>query len=191
MSDIYNAPESNVDGRRTPQFASGVLRIETDLTRKDLVRFNLSRMFRHRSSLNLFLIIFIVALSMTVLEALGGEAEVNWPKLLAAVVIVSVCGFLAAYAFGMLRVVLSASSATGTLGRHVLIIEDDGFREQTDANDSLHYWRAIRKIDKSSYAITVQVNSYLFHVIPQREFESAPDFETFYAELMRRYEAAQ
>ncbi|MEL7024158.1 MAG: YcxB family protein [Pseudomonadota bacterium] len=191
MSDIYNAPESNVDGRRTPQFASGVLRVETDLTRKDLVRFNLSKLFRHRSNLNLFLMIFVVIFFMTALEALGSEGDTNWLKLIALVGLASAGGFAVAYLIGLLFVVFSASAATGTLGRHVLIIEDDGFREQTEANDSLHYWRAIRKIDKSSYAITVQVNSYLFHVIPQREFESASDFETFYAELMRRFEAAQ
>ncbi|MEL7311369.1 MAG: YcxB family protein [Pseudomonadota bacterium] len=191
MNDIYETPESNVEGRRTPQFESGVLQIETDLTRKDLLRLNLSRMFSDRSSLNLFLIIFVVALPMTVLKALDRGVDVNWPKLLAVAVLASFCGFLAAYAFGLLRVVFSASAATGTLGRHVLIIEDNGLREQTEANDSLHFWHAIRKIDRSSYAITVQVNAFLFHVIPQREFESASDFETFYTELMRRYEAAR
>ena len=46
-----------------------------------------------------------------------------------------------------------------------------GLREQTEANDTLNYWSAIQKIDKTKSAITVQMNAWLFHILPRRAFD--------------------
>jgi hypothetical protein len=70
------------------------------------------------------------------------------------VVISSAAGFAAIFVFSLVFILLNSNTKSGVLGTHTYTIEDAGLRERTAANDTLNYWSAIQKIDKTKSAIT-------------------------------------
>jgi hypothetical protein len=87
----------------------------------------------------------------------------------------------------MLLVLLNLATKSGVLGEHTYTIEDAGLREVTEANDTLAFWPSIQNIEKSKRSIFVQVNPWLFHVLPNRAFESSEQFDLFFSLVEKHY----
>lgn len=163
------------------------MQIELNVTRGDIARFNVSKMLRLRSNLQLFAIIFVGVTFFAWRDAVDAGGEVNW----ILVLISSVGGFAIVFLFALIFVLLNSNTKSGVLGVHTYTIEDTGLREQTAANDTLNYWTAIQKIEKNKNAITVQINAWLYHVMPRRAFDGQTQYDAFYDALKERVGSAQ
>ncbi|HNP36949.1 MAG TPA: YcxB family protein [Woeseiaceae bacterium] len=158
------------------------MQVELHVTRGDITKFNLSKLFRLRSHLQLIAIILVGVAFFAWRKAERLGEEIDW----ILVVVSSAGGFAAIFVFSLVFILLNSNTKSGVLGKHTYTIEDVGFREQTAANDTLNYWPAIQKIDKTKFAITVQINAWLFHILPRRAFDGQEQFEAFYEALCRR-----
>jgi YcxB-like protein len=81
-------------------------------------------------------------------------------------------------------ILVNSTSKSGVVGNHTFTIEAAGLREQTEANDTLNYWSAIKKVEKARAAIYVQINPWLFYVLPRRSFGSDQRFNAFFEALV-------
>lgn len=162
------------------------MHVDVNVTRSDLIWLNLSQCFRLRSNIYLFLTILILVTVFVWLSAKPDPDGIDWIALAIASGITTLvtCGILVAVSIFV--VLLNSTGRAGVLGKHSYTIEDAGLREATVANDSLHFWPAIAKVENRSRAILVQINAYLFHVLPRREFQSDDQFEAFYRSLADR-----
>lgn len=158
------------------------MQVELNVTRGDITRFNLSRLFRLRSHLQLMAIILAGVAFFAWRKAERSGGEIDW----ALVVISSAGGFAAIFVFSLVFILLNSNTKSGVLGKHIYTIENTGLREQTKANDTLNYWSAIQKIEKTKSAITVQINAWLYHILPRRAFDGQDQFDAFYEALSRR-----
>jgi hypothetical protein len=141
-------------------------------------------MFRFRSHLQLIAIILVGVTFFAWRKAERTGGEIDW----VLVVISSAAGFAAIFVFSLVFILLNSNTKSGVLGTHTYTIEDAGLRERTAANDTLNYWSAIQKIDKTKSAITIQINAWLFHILPRRAFGGQEQFDAFYDALSRRVE---
>ena len=160
------------------------MQVELNVTRRDIAQFNLSRLFRLRSNLSLFLLILAVVTLVEWTSAGKLGKDINW----FLVAVASAGGFVAAFLFCLAFVLLNSNARSGVLGSHTYIVEEAGLREKTQANDTLVYWSAIQKIEKGNFAITVQINAWLFHILPRRSFDRHEHFDAFYAALNQSFE---
>ena len=158
------------------------MQVELNVTRSDITRFNLSKMFRLRSHLQLVAIIFAGVSFFAWRKAARLGGDIDW----VLVAISSAGGFAAIFVFSLVFILLNSNTKSGVLGTHTYTIEDAGLRERTEANDTLNYWPAIQKIDRTKTAITIQINAWLFHVLPRRAFDGQEQYDAFYEALNER-----
>ena len=158
------------------------MRVELEVTRGDIARFNLAKMFRLRSHLQLIVMIVVGVTFFAWRKAKSTGGEIDW----LLVTIASAGGFAAVIVFSLIFVLLNSDTNSGVLGKHTYSIEDAGIREQTVANDTLNYWHAIQSIDKTKLAITIQINVWLFYILPRRAFSGQADYDRFYDALSDR-----
>jgi len=68
----------------------------------------------------------------------------------------------------------------GHLGRHRLILDDDGAVERTAVNESRTSWAGIDRIEQDAAYIFVYTSPNAAHVVPRRAFADARQAEDFY-----------
>ena len=162
------------------------MQVDVNVTRGDIVRFNVSKMFRLKSNLLLLgIMILIVGLGAWDGMRDGGQG-VDILILLGVALVGGMLGFFVVFTFATIFVLLSSTARSGTLGAHTYSIDERGFREATPANESLNYWHSIGKVEKGRSAISMEIAPWLFHVLPRRDFESDVAYESFFAEIQSR-----
>ena len=159
------------------------MNVELEITRGDIVWFNISRVFQLRSHLTIFAIAF--AFSAYLHRGTTDGAEFLISSLIGAVY-----GFMAVFVMSMAWVLMQAASEPGVLGRHSYSIEDDGLRVRTDAADVLNYWHSIKSADKSRRAIVLEVSGWSYLTLPRRSFENDAQYDAFFSELELRCQLA-
>lgn len=154
--------------------------IRVQLTRWDLVAFNLSVTPRLRVT---WVVWTLIALVMTTVQLAVGSAD--W----VAAGIVSALGATVASLFGfavsLVLVLVTANSANGVLGEHVYTFQADGLREQTSANDTVVKWGGASAMRRTGSFILISVAPALFYVLPRRHFASAAEYDAFWALAQR------
>lgn len=158
------------------------MQIEVTVTRGDIARLNISKLLRLRTNLQLFAIIFVGVTFFAWRKEVNAGDDIDW-----ILVSVSSSGaFIAIFGLALVFVLLSSNTKSGVIGVHTYTIEESGLREQTAANDTLNYWAAIQKIEKTQNAILIQINAWLFHVLPRRAFDGQEQYEAFFNALTER-----
>ena len=160
--------------------------VEINVTRGDIVRFNVAKLFRLKSNLVVLVVSLVIVGAGVWKGAVAGGQDVDWFVVLAVTAVGGGLLFAAIVLFSLVFVLISSTAQNGVVGKHTYTIEEGGLREVTQANDSLNFWPAIRKVDKSRTAISVEIAPWLFHVLPRREFESDQAYEAFFNELRSR-----
>ena len=164
------------------------MQVKLNVTRRDIAWFNVSKLFRLKSNLIVFAFVLLVASIASWRGAVSEGGEISWLVVAIGSLVGSVAGFAAIFLFSLVFVLLGSTIKSGVLGEHTYIIEETGLRELTQANDTLNYWPAIQKIEKSRTSILVQINAWLFHVLPRRAFDSDVEFDAFYNALKSRWQ---
>ena len=142
-------------------------------------------MFRLQPNLSLVAIIVVGVSFFAWRRSVRTGVAIEWILVLVS----SLAAFLGVFLVSLLFVMLGSTSRSGVIGRHTFTIEDAGLREQTAANDTLSYWSAIRRIEKTRAAINVQISPWLFYVMPRRSFGSDEAFDAFFDALVSQHRA--
>lgn len=166
------------------------MQVKLDVTRRDIVSFNVSKLFRLKSNLVVFAFLLLIAIVASWRGAVSEGGDVSWVVVALGALVGSVAGFAAIFLCSMVFILLGSNTKSGVLGEHIYTIEERGLREQTEANDTLNFWPSILKIEKSRSAISVQINAWLFHLMPRRSFNNDVEFHAFFDELKSRHLAS-
>ena len=163
--------------------------VTVDIRRLDLAWLNLIMLFRIPANLYVFLFLWVIVFLST---RYGRDLGPPDPVLATGIAtfLITVVVFLGILVASSLFTVLSATAKSGILGRHTYTIEEEGLREVTDANDTLNKWSSIHRILKAGDSIFVQINWYLFHVIPRRSFDSSEQYQEFFDQCVSRWKSA-
>lgn len=155
------------------------MKIDVHISRFDLVRLNVWFLFRAKSNwivsatVSLFVLIYIA-----VTRSPAGAA--SW----LLVTFSSIAGGAAAVLFGfglsLVAILFGSTEKAGVLGRHTYTISDVGFRETTEANDTVQRWGAINALYRTMNCILIQINSYLFYLVPRRAFDDPESYDRFW-----------
>ena len=167
------------------------MKVTVDIRRSDLVRLNLAMLFRIPANLYVFLFLWAIVF---LAGRYGGDLsppEIGLVTIVVTTFFMAVVAFLAITFVSTLFATLGATRKSGVLGKHTYTIEEGGLRELTDANDTLNKWTSIHKVLKAGDAILVQINWYLFHVIPRRGFDDAEQYQAFFDECAGRWKSTR
>ena len=99
--------------------------------------------------------------------------------------LISAFVFVVLFFVNIIFMYASARKSDGILGNHIYSISDEGFRESTAVNETLHRWSSVRHVYRSKKYIFIRVSMYLFHIVPRRSFSDNQEFDCFYDQLTK------
>ena len=166
------------------------MKVRTNISRVDLVKFNLSVIPRMRSTYTTALV-FAVLVAMYFLWRDGQPiTRHEWIDLFIVSISGGVGAIIGGSIFSIVGIVLTADSKNGTLGEHFYELLDDGLFEKTEANESLSKWSGILEISENSQYLLIRISSYLFHIIPKSSFSTESEYLLFRDNAKRLFENA-
>jgi hypothetical protein len=174
------------------------MEVEYQLTPDDLYAFQWraaylspkSRRSRRLSYLSLFLPLLVIA----VLPMIGSGRSIL-AATLGLLLIVTVFPIIAvAYALiyrrlmrrAVLALIAEEKAEKGRLGRHKIVLSDDGLIETTAVGESRTAWTGIDRIEQDADYIFIYTAPVQAHVIPKRAFAGSKSDE-FYEFARRRH----
>ena len=78
----------------------------------------------------------------------------------------------------------------GQLGRHRLLLDEDGLTERTAVGESRTRWAGVDRVEQSRDYIYIYTSSAGAHVIPRRAFASPEQADAFYRLSQARRQSA-
>jgi hypothetical protein len=167
-----------------------LMKIETELRRRDLILFNLALIPRTRSTYITIVLIavgaFIYLCSQNGIPVTKGD----WLVALIGSIGGGIGGMVGGTIFSILFIVVSSSTSNGVLGTHQFEISPDGLKEKTVANEGLNKWCSIQEVRTVGPFLFFKVSAFQFHIIPTKSFENEKallEFENTAKDLRREY----
>jgi len=155
------------------------MKVITEISRGDLVRFNLAILPRLKSTY--FTMLFIAALAFMWIASDKGmpNTTIDWLGIIIGSVVGGIAGMLAGTLVSFVFILFSSSKTNGTLGHHEYEIGAEGLFEKTPVNESLSKWAGIHEIRVVGPYLVFRISSFLFHIIPKRSFATEQEFVAF------------
>jgi hypothetical protein len=152
--------------------------VSTDITRSDLVLFNLAFAPRSRAS---HVIVAVLSVGYFIYFGLTRppDSPVEWLILAGIAIVGAVIALLIMTLVGIAIILMTASRGQGVLGRHDFALTPEGLHESTTANVQLSRWSGMHSVEQVGSYLVVRLTPYLVHVIPRRAFASGADFNDF------------
>ena len=94
------------------------------------------------------------------------------------------------YILSTITVISGSSDSYGVLGKHTYELQENGFVESTDVNETFTNWKGIYRLIKTNNYVYIKTAPSLAHVIPKRCFSNEKEFEEFYSRLKTGHENA-
>jgi hypothetical protein len=155
-----------------------------ELTRMDLFRGQISAMWRSRimrGSLAVFLVV------VGVMGFLTERAPGIGVKIFSAAVNVLLWLIFWFLLQTVVAVILVwTREHVGVLGRHTLVIGEEGLVEKTDYNEGLHRWSGMHRVKDSGGYLFLHVTEAIYHQVPKRSFKSAAELQSFRSAIEQR-----
>lgn len=104
--------------------------------------------------------------------------------------LIGIGGFLAYTLISIINILFTSKDKNGILGQHQYAITPEGLYMKTIANEGIQKWEGITCVRKTNSYIYLQVNYYLFHIIPKHSFNSPDDFKRFFNASLQYYREA-
>jgi hypothetical protein len=164
--------------------------VASNITQADLIRLNLHLLPRLRINQILFGFFFVCGM-YGALEDVPALIPGDLVIAIVTSIALSVLALLACTAIGLIFQYASFSKNDGILGEHTYSISEEGFRERTVANETLHRWGSVRHVYRTPKHMFVMVSAHLFHVIPRRSFSDQRGFDLFHGQLLNFQTQAQ
>lgn len=166
------------------------MEIVAEITRWDLVRFNLYFLPRIRSNL-IFYGIVVLLLFVIFVTSTPPERSLNWPMAVLVSLSGGVMALAVCFVVSLIWIFLGLRQNSGCLGEHYFKLTERGFHESTEFNETLHKWAGIQSVSKSNRFIFVRISNFLFHIIPRRAFGTEAEFEEFWTKLNLNWKQAE
>lgn len=83
---------------------------------------------------------------------------------------VAVFGSLTLLAYSILFRKSAGEKQLGVNGQHLIVLEENGFREITDVNNSFHSWQSVTKVIDTAEHLFIYISSNQAHIIPKKYF---------------------
>ena len=83
-----------------------------------------------------------------------------------------------------------AREQKGVIGKHTLVLTDDGLIERTDYNETLHRWKGLFRVRESGHYIFLYVTEAQYHLMPKCSFASVDEMRSFLDEIQGRARSA-
>ena len=166
------------------------MNVITDIRKGDLIRLQMHFLFRSKGN---WVFVGVIALAVIAWAIYSSNRPFTAKMLSIAVfsgLIGGIAGLLITSAINTFTVLASSSQKVGVLGRHEYEIRPDGLFERTEANEQLSKWSGIASVIRLDHAILVQMNAYLFHIIPKRSFPSGGEYDQFFEQLRTAWQNA-
>lgn len=165
--------------------------VDVNVKRLDLVRFNFATLFRIRANL-VMLGLFWVVIVFGFLTGSGWSlADINIVLALVLSLFMAAVVFLGFFVFLMTFTLLSVTDKSGWIGRRRYSVEDKWIREVTQANDSLYAWGSVNDVREAAGMLMVRVSQYNFLLAPKHGFTDPGMYDSFCADVKKRWREAQ
>ncbi len=167
------------------------MKVTTDLTRKDLLQFNLSIFYKLKANHKaLGYIIFFSFMFNLWLYGVPNCLK-DWLINIFVSVTVGLIAMLVGVIISFCIILASSKKSNGILGEHHYEIDEKGLHEKTTANEGTSLWGGIEEIKVVKSFLLFRISSYLFHIIPKRSFSSEQQFNQFYQTAQNFWRQAQ
>lgn len=155
------------------------MKVNTDIKKIDLIRFNLIILPRLKSSYIMILAISLLVFTYITWTSGLPQSSKGWLGIFFSSVAGGVIGLLCGFVFSMVSILFMSSKNNGILGKHEYTLTPEGLYEETKANNGLSKWEGINKVYIVSSYILFQISGYLFHIVPKSSFESSEAFNKY------------
>lgn len=166
------------------------MRVTTNISKMDLIRFNLAIFPRLRSTYVTIIVIALLAFGFICWKSGIPQTTNNWVAALLGSLGGGIFGMLFGIVFSIISIVLMSSSKNGILGEHEYTLSPEGLHEKTSANEGLSKWSGITKVKTAGPYLLFQISGYLFHIVPARSFESKESFKKYVSSSMEHWQNA-
>lgn len=155
------------------------MKIITEITRGDLIRFNLAILPRLKSTYTSMLFISAMVFIWLVWKNGMPNTAIDWIGIIFGSACGGIAGMLAGTLVSFVFILFSSSKTNGTLGHHEYEIRAEGLFEKTPVNEGLSKWAGIHEIRVVGPYLVFRISSFLFHIIPKRSFAREQEFVAF------------
>jgi hypothetical protein len=177
------------------------LEVEYEITPDDLYAFQWRAVFQsprgRRTRRTAYVIWFLAVLLFSAVPAIGADgfviSRMNFGFFLIALPLV----FLGQWFLetrmvrrGILQLLKEEKPGKGQLGKHRIIVNQDGVQESTAVGESRTSWAGVHRIEQNPDYIFIYISPVAAHVIPKRAFGDMGQAEAFYRFSQARKEAA-
>lgn len=166
------------------------MRVTTDISKTDLVRFNLAILPRLRSTYVTILVISVFVFGYICWKNGIPQTQSNWIVITIGSVGGGVFGMLFGVICSIISILLMSSRHNGILGHHEYTLTDEGLHEKTSANEGVSKWAGVTKVKVTGPYLLFQIAGYLFHIVPARSFETKEQFSEFVSLSMEYWQNA-
>ena len=155
------------------------MRVITDITRKDLVKFNLRFIASSSATYKLFLFVVIAVFGFLCWSKGFPDTSLDWKATLIGSIVGGVIAVFFNFFTCIISILMMSKKSNGILGKHEYELTQEGLIEKTIANESINKWEGIESIKVAGSNILIQISGYLYHIFPLRFFNSEEEFDAF------------
>ena len=164
--------------------------VTSDIKKTDYIRLNLTMVPRLKSTY-----MSLVPMSIFIFILLSWKRGIpdttnEWIAFLVGSTIGSFLATLIVLLLTIISILVRPSKNNGTLGLHEYKISHDGLYEKTSANEGLSRWEGIQNVSVFGSYIFFNISGHLFHIIPERSFDSHEKFQEYAAASINYWEKA-
>ena len=176
------------------------MEVEYDITRDDLFAFQWRAAFKSPRARRIrrwsYLVWLIAIIVFAVLPAIGADgfalSRVSFAFILVAFAIAALLQWLLEAPLmrvAIRRMLRDEKPDRGQLGKHHLVLSEDGVAERTAVHESRTSWSGVDRVEQDADYIFIYTSPNGAHVVPRRAFADARQAEEF-CEFARASKAA-
>jgi YcxB-like protein len=165
--------------------------VEYELTRDDLYAFQWRAVFvsprGRRTRRTTYLLWVLAVLLFAILPAIGADgfviSRVSFTFIVVAIPII----FLLQWCLerwlirrAILQLLKDEKPGKGLLGRHRIVLSQDGLVESTPVGESRSSWAGVDRVEQDPHNIYIYTSLAAAHVIPKRAFRGPEEADAFY-----------
>jgi hypothetical protein len=176
------------------------MEIEYELTREDLFAFQWRAVFEsprgRRMRGGVYLFWFLALLVFSIVPAIGPDgfdlSRVSFTFLAVTFPIVALTQWFLERRLmrrAILRLLADERPDRGQLGKHRLVMSEEGLVESTAVGESRSSWAGVNRIEQNLDYIFIYTSPAAAHVIPRRAFRTVREAEDFYRFAVTRQAA--
>lgn len=166
------------------------MEVAYELTSKDLYAFQWRAVFATargwRARRGVYLLWVLTVLLFTALPAIGADgfviSRMNFPFFVVALPLVFLfqwCLDRLLMRRAILQMLKDHKPEKGQLGKHRIVLGEDGVVESTAVGESRTSWAGVERVEQNPDYIFIYTSPVAAHVIPKRAFKDAEETEAF------------